>query len=77
MDLTRLRRRGDYEWEIPMRGAMRVPGVIYGSEQLLKAMDDKVYEQTANVAKLPLGLNFEIQEQNHLTMQCFLSLECY
>ena len=53
MDLKRLHRRGDYEWEIPMRHAMRVPGVIYGSEDLLRAMDDKVFEQTANVAALP------------------------
>jgi tRNA-splicing ligase RtcB len=53
MDLNRLQRRSDYEWEIPMRGAMRVPGMIYASEQLIRAMDDKVFEQTANVAMLP------------------------
>ena len=53
MDLKRLHRRGDYAWEIPMRRAMRVPGVIFGSEELLRAMDDKVFEQTANVATLP------------------------
>jgi len=28
MDLTLLKRRSDYEWEIPLKGAMRVPGVI-------------------------------------------------
>jgi tRNA-splicing ligase RtcB len=32
---------------------MRVPAVIYGSEALLREMDDKVYEQAVNVAKLP------------------------
>jgi tRNA-splicing ligase RtcB len=32
---------------------MRVPGFIYASEQLLRAMDDKVAEQVANVASLP------------------------
>ena len=53
MDLSRLKRRDDYEWEIPMRGAMRVPGVIYASEELVREMDDKVLEQTANVAMLP------------------------
>ncbi len=53
MDLSRLHRRGDYEWEIPMRGAMRVPGIIYASDELIRAMDDKVVEQTANVAMLP------------------------
>jgi len=53
MDLSRLQRLSDNAWEIPMRGAMRVPGVIYASEDLVRAMDDKVLEQTANVAKLP------------------------
>jgi tRNA-splicing ligase RtcB len=53
MDLSRLHRRGDYEWEIPMRGAMRVPGIIYASDELVRAMDDKVLQQAANVAMLP------------------------
>jgi tRNA-splicing ligase RtcB len=53
MDLTRLKRRSEYEWEIPMQGAMRVPAVIYASEALMRDMDDKVSEQASNVAKLP------------------------
>jgi tRNA-splicing ligase RtcB len=32
---------------------MRVPGVIYADESLIRDMDDKVYTQTANVAALP------------------------
>jgi tRNA-splicing ligase RtcB len=32
---------------------MRVPAVIYADETLIRAMDDKVYEQTTNVATLP------------------------
>ncbi len=32
---------------------MRVPGVIYADEALVRAMDDKVPEQVANVAALP------------------------
>jgi len=32
---------------------MRVPGVIYADEPLVRAMDDKVPEQVANVASLP------------------------
>jgi tRNA-splicing ligase RtcB len=32
---------------------MRVPGVLYGGEPLLRAMDHKVYEQVCNVAMLP------------------------
>jgi tRNA-splicing ligase RtcB len=53
MDLGRLKRRADCEWELPQTGAMRVPGVIYGDEALVRAMDDKVPEQVANVATLP------------------------
>ncbi len=53
MDLNLLQRRSDYEWEIPQHGAMRVPAVIYASEQLMRDMDHKVYEQTVNVATLP------------------------
>ena len=32
---------------------MRVPGVIFADEALIRAMDDKVAEQVANVATLP------------------------
>ena len=32
---------------------MRVPVIIYGDEELIRAMDDKVAEQAANVAMLP------------------------
>jgi tRNA-splicing ligase RtcB (3'-phosphate/5'-hydroxy nucleic acid ligase) len=53
MDLSRFRRRSDHEWEIAPHGAMRVPAVIYASEALIRAMDDKVYEQAVNVATLP------------------------
>ena len=53
MDPGLFKRRSEYEWEIPQRDAMRVPAVIYASEELLRAMDGKVCEQTANVATLP------------------------
>src|SRR5215471_16445573 len=53
MDSARLNRRAECEWELPRSGAMRVPGVIYGDEALIRAMDDKVAEQVANVAALP------------------------
>ncbi|HEX6318942.1 MAG TPA: RtcB family protein [Burkholderiales bacterium] len=53
MDLGRFERLSPYEWRIPAHGAMRVPAVIYASEALLRAMDDKVYEQAVNVAALP------------------------
>ena len=53
MDLSLLTRKSDVEWWIEPRGAMRVPGIIYASEQLVKDMDAKVYEQVTNVATLP------------------------
>jgi len=53
MDPTRLIRKADCEWELPQSGAMRVPGVIYADEPLLRDMDDKVAEQVAHVAALP------------------------
>ena len=46
-------RRSELEWQIKPFGRMRVPGVIFASEVLLRAMDAKVYEQVTNVAMLP------------------------
>jgi tRNA-splicing ligase RtcB (3'-phosphate/5'-hydroxy nucleic acid ligase) len=45
--------RDEYVWEIPARGRMRVPAVIYADAGLIGNMDDKVFEQAANVASLP------------------------
>jgi tRNA-splicing ligase RtcB len=53
MDLKQLKQRGDYEWELPASGRMRVPGVIFAARELVAAMDEKVREQIANVAALP------------------------
>ncbi len=53
MDLGKFDKIDNYTWRIPPTGAMRVPGVIYASEALMRAMDDKVYEQLSNVATLP------------------------
>jgi tRNA-splicing ligase RtcB len=53
MDLSRLRQTGESEWCIEPFGKMRVPAVIYATESLIRDMDDKVYEQVTNVAKLP------------------------
>src|SRR6516165_2870829 len=53
MDSARLNRRGECEWELPRSGKMRVPGVIYADEALIRDMDDKVSEQVAHVAALP------------------------
>jgi tRNA-splicing ligase RtcB len=53
MDLSRLTRKSDTEWWIEPHGRMRVPGVIYASEALVREMDAKVFEQVENVASLP------------------------
>jgi hypothetical protein len=53
MDLAHLNRLSDFEWEVPMTGAMRVPGIIYASEDLVRDMDEKAREQVVNVATLP------------------------
>jgi tRNA-splicing ligase RtcB len=53
MDVSSLVRQSDGEWWIPQAGRMRVPGVIYGSEALVRGMDEKVREQVTNVAMLP------------------------
>jgi hypothetical protein len=50
MDVSSLVRKSDCEWWIPQAGAMRVPGVIYASEALVRDMDEKVREQIRNVA---------------------------
>jgi tRNA-splicing ligase RtcB (3'-phosphate/5'-hydroxy nucleic acid ligase) len=53
MDLSRLERISDFEWRLAPSGRMRVPGVIYADEALVREMDDKVLEQVSNVAMLP------------------------
>jgi tRNA-splicing ligase RtcB len=53
MDLSLLTRESEFAWRIEPHGAMRVPGVIYADEALIRAMDMKVYEQVTNVATLP------------------------
>ncbi len=53
MDLSKLRRINDYEWEIPKQGEMNVPGRIFGMKRVVEEMDEKVYEQCSNVACLP------------------------
>jgi tRNA-splicing ligase RtcB len=53
MELSRLERKSENEWHIAPYGKMRVPAVIFASEALIRDMDEKVYEQVTNVAKLP------------------------
>jgi tRNA-splicing ligase RtcB len=53
MDISRLERKSETEWWIEPRAGMRVPGIIRATETLIREMDDKVFEQVSNVAKLP------------------------
>jgi len=53
MDSARLNRLSDYAWQIEPEGGMHVPAIIYADPDLIRAMDDKVYEQITNVARLP------------------------
>ncbi len=53
MDPNHFQHLGDNQWRIEPRGPMGVPGLIYASEELLREMDQKVYEQVCNVASLP------------------------
>jgi len=53
MDLNRFTRMDATTWRIEPYGAMRVPAIIYADENLIRDMDDKVYEQAVNVAMLP------------------------
>ena len=53
MDPGRLSRKSNTEWWIPPERGMHVPGVLFATENLIREMDDKVYEQVSNVAMLP------------------------
>ncbi|HNV86031.1 MAG TPA: RtcB family protein [Candidatus Omnitrophota bacterium] len=49
-----LEKIGDCKWRIPKSGKMRVDGLIYASEKLLRDLaQDPALEQVANVAQLP------------------------
>ncbi len=53
MDLEPFSEHTETRWVLAPRGKMRVPGVIYATEDLIRDMDDKVLEQLSNVATLP------------------------
>ena len=53
MDPGRFTRVDSTTWRVEPHGAMRVPAIIYADEDLIRGMDDKVYEQAVNVATLP------------------------
>jgi len=53
MDTNSLQRVSGEEWRIEPHGKMRVPAIIYATEELIREMDEKVREQIVNVASLP------------------------
>ncbi len=53
MEPGRFSRMSEFAWRIEPFGSMRVPAIIYASEDLIRAMDDKVFVQATNVATLP------------------------
>lgn len=49
-----MERLDDFRWQIPRQGGMRVPGILYTSERLMRSMGkDESPKQVANVAHLP------------------------
>lgn len=54
MNMNLLEKIDDFTWTVPLKeGENRSKIILYGSEPLLKNMDDKVLEQIRNVATLP------------------------
>ncbi|MBU0988465.1 MAG: RtcB family protein [Proteobacteria bacterium] len=50
----KLKQIDKYRWELPKTGAMRVPGIIYATDTMLKDADQQEpLKQVANVATLP------------------------
>lgn len=49
----KLTRQSENAWYMEPSEKMRVPVIIYADEKLIQAMDEKVFEQAANVAGLP------------------------
>jgi tRNA-splicing ligase RtcB (3'-phosphate/5'-hydroxy nucleic acid ligase) len=53
MEPARFTRVDSTTWRVEPSGAMRVPVIIYADENLIQGMDDKVFDQAVNVARLP------------------------
>jgi len=53
MEKSLLKPVSESQWCIEPHGKMRVPAILFASEELIRDMDAKVYEQIVNVASLP------------------------
>ncbi len=52
--MAELKKITEYQWEIPQTGNMRVPGIIYADESMLRAIEKEgAVTQISNVATLP------------------------
>lgn len=48
-----LKKAGEFEWEVPVEGEMKVPGKIFASESLIGQVDRESVSQIRDVACLP------------------------
>ncbi len=53
MEMGRFNKMGEYLWEIPRSGAMRVPARIYATEKILRETEEEAIAQIMNTASLP------------------------
>jgi len=53
MDVAQLNKKTNFEWEFQKTGDMNVPGLLFGDENIIQEIDEKVKEQITNVACLP------------------------
>jgi tRNA-splicing ligase RtcB len=53
MFADKLHKTGEAQWTIEPFGKMHVPVMVYADEDLIREMDEQVYQQAANVAALP------------------------
>jgi len=53
MFAKRLQKQGEARWVIEPFDRMRTPVVVFADEELVREMDEQVYQQAANVAALP------------------------
>jgi tRNA-splicing ligase RtcB len=61
MSEIKIQKMDDHRWLIPASGGMRVPGIVYSSERLMKDMGrDESPKQVAHVAHLPGILNYSL-----------------
>ncbi len=53
-NVLELKKLDTYRWSVPQKGKMRVPGIIYSNEKLMRDLkNDESSQQVANVAELP------------------------